>query len=206
MPATNPASDGPADPDDIDELMRRYWAGEKGLYGQLFSMLIDRARRIAGRRLGEQMKNNPMVQKTMIAIDAIQKLLKEDRPVQNLEQAMKLIKRFTGWIIEDYRRQAEARPAGELPPTDQHPAVPQVPAIDSIDLLDCVRKLELKSRRAAEVFQLRLLSGCTIDEASEALGVSHATIERQFRFALDFMRLLLEDRSSSGQPTSTDAR
>lgn len=202
MLATNCAPDDPEDPADIDDLLRRYWAGEKDLHGQLFSILVDRARRIAACGLAAQAKNNAMVQKTMIAIDAIQKLLRQDRPVQNLEHAMKLIKQFTNWIIEDYRRKEDVRSADELPSSGQHPAVPEVAAVDPIDLLDCLRKLEVRSTRAADVFRLRLLSGCTIDEAREALGVSHATIERQFRFAMDFMRRCLEDRSSGGGSTA----
>jgi RNA polymerase sigma factor (sigma-70 family) len=194
MPVTNPA---PVDPDDINELLKRYWAGETELRGRLFAALIDPMRQLAARRLATQKKNYPMVQKTMIAIDAIEKLLNQTNPVQNLEHAMKLGKRFTDWIIEDYHRKERVREARELPPSDQHPEMPKLPAIDPIDLLDCLRRLEGVSTRAAEVVRLRLLSGCTIDEAGEALGVTHSTIEKQFRFALQFLRKCLAGRGSS---------
>ena len=199
LPVTNPS---PTDSDDVNALLRRYWAGDKELAGRLFSFLIDPMRQLAARRLAAQKKNYPMVQKTMIAIDAIEKLLGQVNPVQNLEHAMKLGKRFTDWIIEDYHRKERGREARELPPSSQHPETPKLPAIDPIDLLDSVRKLERVSTRAAEVFRLRLLSGCTIDEAGEALGVTHSTIEKQFRFALEFLRKCLDSRST-GDGSST---
>lgn len=194
MPVTNPA---PADPDDINGLLKRYWAGEKELRGGLFAALIEPMRQLAARRLATQKKNYPMVQKTMIAIDAIEKLLDQTNPVQNLEHAMKLGKRFTDWIIEDYHRKERVREARELPPSSQHPAMPELPAIDTIDLLDCLRRLEGVSTRAAEVFRLRLFSRCTIDEAGDTLGVTHSTIEKQFRFALEFLRKCLESHGCS---------
>ena len=66
----------PAEPNDVDDLLRRYWAGEKQLEGPIYEALIPPMRRIAQRQLAEHAKNYAMVQKTMIAIDTIQKLLR----------------------------------------------------------------------------------------------------------------------------------
>lgn len=194
----------PPAPNDVDDLLRRYWAGEKQLEGPIYEALIPPMRRIAQRQLAEHAKNYAMVQKTMIAIDTIQKLLRQDEPVQNREHALRLGKRFTAWIIETYHRKERLREAGELPASshDQHPPEPPPPAIHPLDMLECFQRLEKVSRRAADVFRLRWISGCTIDETADALDVGHATVERQFKFALDFMVQGLNGHAPRGDSTA----
>jgi RNA polymerase sigma factor (sigma-70 family) len=49
--------------------------------------------------------------------------------------------------------------------------------------------------RYQRIVELRYLSGLTIDETAELLNLSHATIEREWKFA----RLWLRRELSSGQ-------
>jgi RNA polymerase sigma factor (TIGR02999 family) len=69
-----------------------------------------------------------------------------------------------------------------------------VPDLD-VDLLDVHEALELlakQDRQKARVVELRFFGGCTIEETAEALDISTATVERDWRFARAWLRNRLE--------------
>ena len=56
----------------------------------------------------------------------------------------------------------------------------------NVDLIDVHESLELlarQDRQKARVVELRFFGGCTIEETAEALDISTATVERDWRFA-----------------------
>lgn len=48
--------------------------------------------------------------------------------------------------------------------------------------------LRSRDRRKADIVELRFFGGCTIDETADALDVSTATVEREWRFARAWLR------------------
>jgi RNA polymerase sigma factor (TIGR02999 family) len=61
-------------------------------------------------------------------------------------------------------------------------------AVDVLDLHDALEELAIQDRQKARVVELRFFAGCTIDETAEALGISTATVERDWRFARAWLR------------------
>ncbi len=62
---------------------------------------------------------------------------------------------------------------------------------DSLDLLalnDALEHLAALDERKAQVIELRFFGGCSIEETAEALGLSTATVEREWRFARAWRR------------------
>ncbi|MBI1825445.1 MAG: sigma-70 family RNA polymerase sigma factor, partial [Planctomycetes bacterium] len=65
--------------------------------------------------------------------------------------------------------------------------------VDLLDLHEAIEELARYDREKARVVELRFFAGCTIDEAAEALSVSTATVERDWRFARAWLRTKLGD-------------
>jgi RNA polymerase sigma factor (TIGR02999 family) len=56
-------------------------------------------------------------------------------------------------------------------------------SLDLLALDEALRRLAVEDPRKAKLVELRYFAGCTIDETAEALGISTATVEREWRFA-----------------------
>jgi RNA polymerase sigma factor (TIGR02999 family) len=61
-----------------------------------------------------------------------------------------------------------------------------------IDLDAVLRRLARIDARAAEVVELRYFAGLTAEQAAEALSISKPTCDRDWRFAIVFMRAKME--------------
>ena len=76
----------------------------------------------------------------------------------------------------------------EAVPLDEKLAVFEERAVDLVALDDTLRKLEAIAPRQAEIVELRFFAGLSIEEAAEALGVGHATVEREWAMARAWLR------------------
>jgi RNA polymerase sigma factor (TIGR02999 family) len=65
------------------------------------------------------------------------------------------------------------------------------PDINVLELDEALTAFEALDPRAAEVFALRAFSGCSMKEASECLGVSLSSVERDWRTAKAWLKLQL---------------
>jgi RNA polymerase sigma-70 factor, ECF subfamily len=98
------------------------------------------------------------------------------------------------------RRSAVKRDGGTRVTLDA--GVAESPGGSSLDVLaveDALAKLAAIESRAAQVVELRFFGGLDIDETAEALGVSPATVKRDWVFARAFLH---RELSASGESTS----
>lgn len=66
--------------------------------------------------------------------------------------------------------------------------MPDTRAADLVALDDALNTLATLDPRQSQVVELRYFGGLTIDETAEALGVSAATVEREWTLARAFLR------------------
>ncbi|MFO0839339.1 MAG: sigma-70 family RNA polymerase sigma factor [Phycisphaerae bacterium] len=97
-------------------------------------------------------------------------------------------------LIDHYRRYvAEKRGGGEpnLKLTETAILLDDKEAeILAVD--DALQRLFALSPEKARVVELRIFGGCTIEETAEALGISTATVERDWRFARAWLKSQLD--------------
>jgi RNA polymerase sigma factor (TIGR02999 family) len=103
-------------------------------------------------------------------------------------------------ILVDYarRRDAKKRPDGRLTIsiTDMD-ALADEPEEDVLALDEALSRLEGIDPRASRVVELRYFTGLSERETAEALGVSLATLKRDWKFAKAWLR----DQLTSGPPS-----
>ena len=61
-------------------------------------------------------------------------------------------------------------------------------SVEVLELDEALTRLGQMGGNKAHVVELRYFAGCTIDETAEALDVSTATVERDWRFARAWLR------------------
>jgi RNA polymerase sigma-70 factor, ECF subfamily len=62
------------------------------------------------------------------------------------------------------------------------------PALDLVALDDALRDLAAIKPQHSRLVELRFFGGLTIEVTAEVLGVSHATVERDWSFARSWLR------------------
>ncbi len=82
-------------------------------------------------------------------------------------------------------RMSEKRGGGERTITldDVHDVPEQSNGIDVIELHEALDKLAALDPKQARVVELRYFGGLTIDETADTLGISPATVKREWTFA-----------------------
>jgi RNA polymerase sigma factor (TIGR02999 family) len=62
------------------------------------------------------------------------------------------------------------------------------PDVDLVALDDALKTLAEMSEQQSRIVELRFFGGLTIEETAEVLGVSHATVERDWKVARAWLR------------------
>ncbi len=65
--------------------------------------------------------------------------------------------------------------------------------LDLLDLHQALEKLEILDPRAVEVIEMRVFGGLTMEEIASVIGMSRRTIQKDWRFAIMWLRQELSD-------------
>lgn len=97
-------------------------------------------------------------------------------------------------ILVDHarRRNANKREGGDRITLDESVAEAPQRSVDMIALDDALNELAALDPRQAKVVELRFFGGLDIDQTAEALGVSPATVKRDWTFARAFLQRAMD--------------
>jgi RNA polymerase sigma factor (TIGR02999 family) len=165
------------------ELLEGARQGDKESLDVLFALAYDELKRIASRIRGS---NNQTLSTTALVHEAYLKLLPSRIPANDAAHFKLLIARAMREVLIDSarRRQAEKRGGGEVAVTLDN-EIQNVPLQNAqlLDLHDALEELSKVDPRRASVVECRFFGGLDIDETAAALGLSTATVKRDWRVA-----------------------
>jgi RNA polymerase sigma factor (TIGR02999 family) len=177
--------------------------GHPGAFARLVDAVYDDLRRIAGKRMAGRF-DRPVdaltLQPTAVANDAVMKLLAQRQQYQNSEHFFAIATRLIEYLISDYqkRRGAKKRGAGKRGgPIEHEPAIEDPRQHDdpfSDDVSQTLHKLHEQYPRKAEVVSLHIICGHPLPKVAELMGVGLSTVERDWRFAKDWLKRELNKR------------
>ena len=166
-----------------EDLLRGARGGDKQSLDSLFTLAYDELRRIARRVRGDHAQT---LSTTALVHEAYLKLLPSGIPANDAAHFKLLIARAMREVLIDAarRRQAGKRGGGDLAVTldDDIQAMP-LKAAQLLDLHDALEELNRVDPRRAAVVECRFFGGLDIDETAAALGLSTATVKRDWRVA-----------------------
>lgn len=172
----------------ITQLLVKWSDGDQSALDQLMPMVYDELRQLARsylRRRGDQHSLQP----TALVNEAYLRLVNQ-RQVnwQNRAQFFGLAAKLMRDLLVDHvrNRRAAKRGGGEyhlsLTVADQNPGQTGS-EIDLIALDEALTRLAALSSQQSKIVEMRFFGGLTIPETAEALGISHATVEREWSAA-----------------------
>lgn len=157
--------------------------GDKESLDALFALAYDELRRIAKRVRGDR---GQTLSTTAIVHEAYLKLLPSKIPANDAAHFKLLIARAMREVLIDAarRRSAGKRGGGDLAVTlDEAIQLAPLNTAQVIDLSEALDELSRVDPRRASVVECRFFGGLDIDETAAALGLSTATVKRDWRVA-----------------------
>jgi RNA polymerase sigma factor (TIGR02999 family) len=171
---------------DVTDLLLSWRHGDAAALDRLISVVYDELRRVARRRLRNEPPGHAL-QSTALVHEVYLRLVNVDHmTVRDRTHFFALAARLMRQILVDHARRQHAGKRGGRATMVSLDGVSPVAQPSSVDVLALDQALEALSsidERQCRVVELRFFAGLNIDEAAEALGVSPATVEREWALA-----------------------
>jgi RNA polymerase sigma factor (TIGR02999 family) len=171
---------------DVTELLLSWRQGDAEALDRLVPVVYDELRRVARRHLrreqpGHALQATALVHEVYLRLVDVERLTLKNR-THFFAVAAKLMRQI---LVDHARRQHAGKRGGGatmVSLADVSPAA-QPPSVDVLALDQALEALSAIDARQCGVVELRFFGGLDIDEAAEALGISPATVEREWAFA-----------------------
>lgn len=182
---------------EITRLMQAAHEGDEGARENLWKRVYDELRRIARGRL-KKIGGPAEIQSTTLVHDAYLKLTgKADPSFESRAEFFRAAaSAMRNVLVDEARRRSRLKHGGDRRRVTLSEVVLQPdedpPEIQDLDA--ALVRLEELHPRVGRLIELRYFAGLTIDEASQVLDVSTATVERDWSFGKSWLLRELERR------------
>lgn len=169
----------------VTELLARWGEGDSSAREALIPLVYEELRRLAGKCLAGQ--GHRTLQSTALVHEAYMRLVGQSRlRAKSRKHFLAIAARLMREILVDRARahNASKRGAGCVTLTfDEVVALPKKAEVDLVALDDALKTLNTMDPRQSTIVDLRFFGGLSIEDTSEALGVSPATVKREWSVA-----------------------
>ena len=171
---------------EVTELLLSWRQGDAAALDRLIPVVYDELRRVARRRLRHESPGHAL-QSTALVHEVYLRLVDVDRmTLKNRAHFFALTATLMRQILVDHARRQHADKRGGRATLVSVDGVVPVALPSSVDVLaldQALGALASIDERQCRVVELRFFAGLTIDETAEAIGVSPATVEREWALA-----------------------
>ncbi len=176
---------------DVTRLLEAFSEGDRGALDRLMPRVYRELRFLARRALDRERPNHTLG--TTALVHEAYLRLSEQLHVdwRNRSQFFSIAARMMRRILVDYarRRGAAKRGAGEEPARLQDAlTIASVNSVDLVGLDEALSRLSEFAPRQGRTVELRFFGGLTVDETAEVLGISPATVKREWTTAKAWLR------------------
>jgi RNA polymerase sigma factor (TIGR02999 family) len=176
----------------VTQLLLAWGDGDKAALDQLLPLVYHELHRLAFAYLRRERANHTL-QPTALVNEAYMRLVEQQTVRwQNRAQFFGIAANLMRQILVDHARQRMAEKRGgpdlqRLSLTQAERVVKQV-EIDVLALNEALNQLTEFDAQQARIVELKFFAGLTIEEIVEVTGLSHATIERDWKLARAWLR------------------
>jgi RNA polymerase sigma factor (TIGR02999 family) len=171
-------------PKDVTKMLMDWREGDKTALDRLLPVVYDELRRIAGSYLRRE-RSNHTLQTTALVHEAYLRLVGEqDTQWQNRAHFFAVAAQMMRNILVSYAvaQKAEKRGGNIYKfPLDEAIGMPERRDMDVLALNDALNDLATMDPRKSRVVELRFFAGLSNEEIAEVMGISLATVNREWR-------------------------
>jgi len=179
---------GPAPSKQVSELLLHWGNGDRKALEAVLPLVYDELRRLARYHLRQQRPNHTL-QTTALVHEAYLRLAEEKSlQLENRAHFLGIAAQLMRWILVDYERSRRAAKRGggvTLLTLDQSIASPRLQErdVDILALNEALERLAALDSQQSQIIELRYFGGLSIEDTSEFLGISPATVKRAWASA-----------------------
>jgi RNA polymerase sigma factor (TIGR02999 family) len=173
----------------VTELLLQWGNGDRKALEAVLPLVYDELRRQAHYSLRKQRPDHTL--QSAALVHEVYLRLAEDPSLQvkNRAHFVGIAAQLMRWILVDYERNRRASKRGSgvtrltLDPNIASPGWRQEKAVDLLVLDEALNKLAKLDSQQSQIIELRYFGGLSIEDTSDFLGVSAATVKRSWSSA-----------------------
>jgi RNA polymerase sigma factor (TIGR02999 family) len=186
---------------DVTQLLKNWRDGNRAALDELAPVVYDELRRLASSYMRRERVNHTL-QSTALVNEAFLKLC-DQREVEwkNRAHFFGIAAQMIRRILVDHARahKAEKRGGGAgVLSLDEAIGVPEKRDIEILALNDALEALQALDPKQARIVELRFFTGLSIEETAEVVGVSPATVKREWVAARAWLFREVSRRAGTG--------
>jgi RNA polymerase sigma factor (TIGR02999 family) len=197
--------DAPPQPTEITRMLQEWKGGSREALDRLIPLVYEELRTLASRQLAREWRHNRL-QTTVVVNEAYIKLFgQRDVDWQNRGHFFAIAAQLMRRILVDHaRRELRQKHGGAAVHVGLDEAAASanpkpVDAVDALALDNALQKLEQLDPDQGRLVELRFFGGLTVEETAAALGISPATVKRDWALAKGWLH-----RELTGEAQSDD--
>jgi RNA polymerase sigma-70 factor (ECF subfamily) len=191
------------------ELLTKARTGDEKAVSQLMPLVYDELRRLAAAYLRRE-RPGQTLQATALVHEAYVRLIGERaQNWQNRTHFLAIAALSMRQILVQRARRRKAAKRGGDPERitlDEHLLGDRAPGatggVDLVALDDALERLAAENERQARIVEMRYFGGLSVEECAEALGISPATVKRDWTVARAWLKRALESLPASSGDAS----
>ena len=168
---------------EITELLQAWNRGEEKALDKLVPLVDQELKNIAHGYLRREREGH-ILQTTALVNEALIKLIKENVSWENRRQFYAIVARRMRHVLIDYAHKEPRGGKTEL--TDELSANEKSKELRMLG--EALTKLAGMNKRLATVVECHHFIGLTLSDTAKVLGVSQATVDRDWRFARSWLK------------------
>ena len=184
---------------DVTELLRAWRDGDSAARDQLIPIVYQELRRLAAAHLRRERPDHTL-EPTALVHEVYLRLIDQERVIwQNRAQFFCVASQMMRRVLVDHARAHHmAKRSGRWSRVmlDEAIAVTHSADVDVLDLDSALTRLAAFDARKSQIAELRFFTGLSLEETGQALGISRATVERDWQAARAWLFKELSERAS----------
>ncbi|HEV7968948.1 MAG TPA: sigma-70 family RNA polymerase sigma factor [Candidatus Acidoferrales bacterium] len=189
----------PASAERVNELLLNWGQGDQNAREELIPLVYAELRRIARRYLWQERPDHTL-QSGALVHEAYLRLLHDKAPQwQNRAHFFGVAAQLMRHILVDHARgRLAAKRGGAAPRLTLDPPVslPQRREVDVVALDDALTKLATLDPQQSRLIELRFFGGLSIEETAVVLGISAATVKREWSTARAWLQREMKQKEA----------
>jgi RNA polymerase sigma factor (TIGR02999 family) len=190
----------PASSSQVSKLLVNWRRGDQGAREALIPLVYNELRRLARLHLRRERPDHTL-QSAALVHEAYLRLIRQDHPQwQNRAHFFGVAAQLMRHILVDHARNRAAAKRGAGAPRlslDEEVALPQARDVDIVALDDALNQLAGLDVQQSRVVELRFFGGLSIEETSVVLGISPATVKREWATARAWLQREMKNKDTS---------
>ena len=169
----------------VSALLARWQAGDAEALESLVPLVYNELRRLAHRYLQKERPDH-ILQSTALVHEAYLRLMKQSgKKFENRAHFFAICAQLMRHILVEYARNrlAAKRDGGQMLTLNDTIALVKSKNVDVIALDDALKTLAKVDPQQSRIVELRFFGGLSVEETSNVLGISTATVKRDWRMA-----------------------